>query len=286
MPPLEDAGYRTRSHETWQAMAPGWERRRRWTWEASHQVGDWMVEKLSPAPGQTILELAAGTGETGFAAAAAVGDEGRLISTDFSSEMIETARRGAAELGLRNCEFRVMDAEHMDLADDSVDGVLCRWGYMLMGDPAAALAETGRVLRAGGRLAFSVWGEPSRNPWAATAGAALVQHGHMPPPAPGVPGIFAMAEPARVRALVTGAGFATPELEEVEMEWRFEGFGDYWQFLEEVAGAIAAVLERLGDEDRAAVRATVEEAVAPLRRNGGYLIPGVALNAVTTTEAG
>ena len=45
-----------------------------------------------------------------------------------------------------------MDAEKMDLEDDSVDGVICRWGYMLMADPAAALAETRRVLRDGGRL--------------------------------------------------------------------------------------------------------------------------------------
>ena len=52
-----------------------------------------------------------------------------------------------------------MDAEKMDLEDDSVDGVICRWGYMLMADPAAALAETRRVLRDGGRLAFSVWAE-------------------------------------------------------------------------------------------------------------------------------
>ena len=62
----------------------------------------------------------------------------------------------------------------MDLADDSVDGVICRWGYMLMADPAAALAETNRVLKPGGRLAFAVWGTPDKNMWAAIAGMVLV----------------------------------------------------------------------------------------------------------------
>jgi ubiquinone/menaquinone biosynthesis C-methylase UbiE len=277
--------YRGRSHDIWQEMAAGWERDQLWMWEASHKVGEWLVAKLRPQPGQTILELAAGTGETGFAAAAAIGDEGKLVSTDFSSNMIEAARRRAEELGLRNCEFRVMDAEHMDLGDDSVDGALCRWGYMLMADPLAALRETTRVLRDGGRLALSVWGTPERNQWAAVAGPALVKHGHMPPPVPGAPGIFAMSDPEQMRALLTDAGFSEPELEEVEVEYRFDSFDDYWRFLEELAGAIAMVLKTLGDEERVAVRETLQESLAPFRRGGGYLIPGVTLNAVATPES-
>jgi ubiquinone/menaquinone biosynthesis C-methylase UbiE len=146
--------YRRASHDTWQRMAMGWERELDWVWSASRPVGEGMVAMLDPQPGQTLLELAAGTGETGFAAAAMVGDSGKLISSDFAFEMVEAARRRAAQLGLNNVEFRVMDAEHMDLEDDSVDGVLCRWGFMLMADPVAALRETRRVLRDGGRVAF------------------------------------------------------------------------------------------------------------------------------------
>jgi ubiquinone/menaquinone biosynthesis C-methylase UbiE len=65
--------------------------------------------------------------------------------------MVEVARRRAEELGLANVEPRVLDAERMDLDDSSVDGIVCRFGYMLMADPAAALAESRRVLREGGR---------------------------------------------------------------------------------------------------------------------------------------
>jgi len=68
--------------------------------------------------------------------------------------MVAAARCESHRLGLANVEHREMDAERMDLEDDSVDGVLCRWGYMLMADPATALAETRRVLRAGGRLSL------------------------------------------------------------------------------------------------------------------------------------
>ena len=84
--------------------------------------------------------------------------------------MVDVARRNGEARGLSNVEYRVLDAERMDLDDDSVDGVVCRWGYMLMADPAAALGETRRVLRDGGPLAFAVWMTPDRNPWAAVPG--------------------------------------------------------------------------------------------------------------------
>jgi ubiquinone/menaquinone biosynthesis C-methylase UbiE len=75
------------------------------------------------------------------------------------------SRRRGAELGVNNVEYRVMDAERIELDADSVDGVLCRFGYMLMADPAAALRKTRRVLRRGGRLTLAVWGAPERNPF-------------------------------------------------------------------------------------------------------------------------
>ena len=78
--------------------------------------------------------------------------------------MVEAERRLAADAGLANIEHRVLDAERMDLEDASVDGVVCRYGYMLMADPAAALSETRRVLREGGRLAFAVWGRAGSQP--------------------------------------------------------------------------------------------------------------------------
>jgi ubiquinone/menaquinone biosynthesis C-methylase UbiE len=280
---LDRDRYRNQSYDIWQRMAAGWERQRSWVWDASHATGEWMVAKLDPRPGQTILELACGTGETGFAAAAQLGDEGRLISTDFSPQMVEAARRRAGELGLTNCEFRTMDAERMDLGDDSVDGVLCRWGYMLMSDPAAALAETRRVLRDGGRLALSVWAAPRDNPWASIGSDVLVEQGHMTAPAPGTPGIFAMGRPERVRELVMGAGFAEPEIQPVPSEWRFESLDDHWAFLEQLAGAIAVLIDGLDEGERAAVRAAIGERAEPFRvADGGYVMPGLALNAVTS----
>lgn len=163
--------------------------------------------------------------------------------------MVEAASRRAEELGLDNVECRVLDAERLDL-HGSADGVLCRWGYMLMADAAAALRETRRVLRADGRVGCAVFAGPEQNPWAALPSRVLQERGHIPPPGARAPGILALADRDRLRRLFTEAGFSDPAIEEVAFAFRFAGMDEYWEFLNGAAGAIAMVLRRLGEDER------------------------------------
>jgi SAM-dependent methyltransferase len=153
---------------------------------------------------------------------------------------------------------------------------------MLMIDPKAAMVETRRVLRPGGRLAFSVWADPDHNPWASLIGRILVERGLLASPDPNAPGIFALADPNRVRDLVTGAGFAEPEFAAVRTHRRFADFEAYWRYLTELAGGISPVLRGLSPDEREAVRAQLREAVAPFAVDGSYDFPGLCLNAVTS----
>jgi SAM-dependent methyltransferase len=279
---MEAEDYRRTSYEAWEAMAPGWERWRAQLEETTTPVRKWLISELAPQSGDTVLELSAGPGDTGFAAAAIVGERGRLISSDFSPDMVEVARRRGAELGLPNVDHRVIDAERIELETDSVDGVLCRSGYMLMADPAAALSETRRVLRPGGRLALSVWGAPERNPWAAIGGRFLVERGHMPPPEPGAPGIFSMASVDRTRTLLEGAGFTAVRTEEVPVRWPFRDLDEYERWVTEIAGAFAMVVRGLPEDERKALRSQLTEAFVPFATDEGYELPGVALCAVAS----
>jgi ubiquinone/menaquinone biosynthesis C-methylase UbiE len=205
-----------------------------------------------------------------------------VISSDFSPNMVDVARRNGEARGPTNLEYRVLDAEKMDLDDDSVDGVVCRWGYMLMADPAAALEETRRVLRDGGRLAFAVWTTPDRNPWAAIPSMTLVQRGHMPPPEPTAPGMFAMGDPGRIRELVTQAGFAEPEPEEIAFEFSYAGFDELWDTLIRIAGPLARVIKTLPDAEREATRTAIEENLEPYRnQDGSYTAPAVTWGVLT-----
>ena len=280
---IDRDAYREQSLETWGKMATGWEDRREWLMGITGPANEWLAEKVNPQPGETILEVAAGTGDLGFMVAERVGEDGRVISTDFAPEMVDVARRQSEARKLTNVEHRVLDAERMDLDDDSVDGVVCRWGNMLMADPAAALKETRRVLRDGGPLAFAVWRTPDRNPWAAVPGMTLVQRRHMPPPEPGAPGIFAMGEPGRIGELVTGAGFGEPELEEIAFEFQFANFDDLWDMLVRIAGPIARVINSLPDDERQASQEAIRENLASYRsEDGSYAAPAATWGVVAS----
>jgi SAM-dependent methyltransferase len=271
----DPATYRQESLENWGQVATGWEARREWLMDNTGLVNTWLVDKLEPRPGQTILEIGAGTGDLGLQVAERMGERGRVISTDFAPEMVEVARRQTEARGLSNVEHRVLDAEEMDLPDDAVDGVVSRWSYMLMADPASAFMETRRVLRPAGRLAFAVWGTAEKNPWQAVPGMTLVQRGHMPAPVPGAPGIFALGEPGRIRGLVVGAGFTEPELEEIVFEYRYPNSDDVWDALVRLS-PFGRTFDELSEDEREATRAAVLQSMAPYRNEDGSYAPPAA----------
>jgi ubiquinone/menaquinone biosynthesis C-methylase UbiE len=279
----EDAQARRRQYEVWEARAPFWEKRRERIWSASRAISEWLVAKVDPRPGDVILELAAGTGDTGLLAADRVGASGRVVSTDLSPGMVAAGRRRAAKLGIRNVDFRTLDAERMELEDESVDGVLCRWGYMLLPDPEAAFRETRRVLRRGRRVAFSVWSAPEGNPWETLLDDVLVGEDVVEPPDYAAVGnMFSFADRKRVEHLLAAAGFSDPKFEELPVLWRYRDVDDYWEMETELPGTLSAALQRLDPQRLAAVRRLIAEAIEPYRSRDGYAIPGRTLNVVAT----
>ncbi len=270
------------NYEIAEAIAPSWESRRVDVERFSAPVREWLLGELRPRPDDTVLELAAGVGDTGFEAAAIVGERGRLISTDFSPAMLGAARRRGAELGLANAEYRVIDAGRIELETDSVDGVLCRYGYMLMVDTAAALAETRRVLRPGGRLALAVWGPPERNPYFTAVVGGLVAGGHIPPPDPDGPGVFAMAGAERTTRLLEGAGFGSVRTEQVPVHFEVPDVDGYLDLVADTAGPIGLAIQGLTVAAREALKAQAEAVLGPFAGADGLEIPGVALCAVAS----
>ena len=174
-----------------------------------------MVDALRLQPGQRVLELAAGPGDTGFLAAELIAP-GR--DADLQRRRRGDARRSRASARraqrIDNVEFRQLELEWIDLPTASVDAVLCRWGIMLIVDPDAAAREIRRVLRPGGRAALAVWDDAERNPWATIPTPALIELGHAEPPDPAAPGhVLARrrrraAGPARGRRLHRRGGRA------------------------------------------------------------------------------
>ena len=265
------------NYEVAQAIAPTWERRRADIEAVAAPVRSWLVRELDPQPGETILELAAGNGDTGFEAAAGIGERGRLVTTDFSPAMLEGARRRARALALDNTEFLVTSAERIELETDSVDGVICRYGYMLMIDPHAALSETRRVLRPGGRLVLAVWGPPPRNPFFTVAVGPLVGAGHLPVPDPDGPGVFRLADTTVLSTMLRTAGFDEPKIDEVAVHFAVPDVDAYLDFVGDTAGPIGLTIQALDSGDRAELADAAREQLTPYSTGNGLDIPGLAL---------
>jgi SAM-dependent methyltransferase len=255
------------------------ERHREWTRTVALPVTDWLIRALAVQPGETMLELAAGAGDVGLAIVEQLGDRVRLISSDLSPSVVEVAQRAATERGLRGITFQVLDAQDLDMPSSNVDAVVCRWGYMLMEDPAAALRQTARVLRLGGRLALSVWGDPTQNP-STTIGAEVLAHiGYEPiagPTAPG--GMYSLANPDRLVAMVRASGLAVQRTEKVSVALPYSGVEDYFVQGIDQPGHRGDFFRGLSSEKRDQAAQLATTLLEPYRANAGYLVPGETLN--------
>jgi SAM-dependent methyltransferase len=263
--------HRDVSLRSWEEAAPGWVASQQMLREFGAPVSRWLIDAIDPRRGQSVLELAAGLGETGLEAAGLVAPLGGAIISDQAEAMLAGARKRALELGLSNVEFRVLNAEWIDLPVASVDAVLCRWGYMLMADPGAALGETRRVLRSGGRLALAVWDSLEHNPWAQLPALELGERGLSAPPAAGTPGPFALGSSERVRELLEQAGLAEVNVEALQLTRRHESFEEFWETTLDLSRVFHDTVLARPQEEIAEIQASLRARFAPFEGADGSL---------------
>ena len=268
--------------DRWERAAAGWAVLADDVREFGMPASAWLVDQLRLQPGQVVLELAAGPGDTGFLAAELVLPGGTLISTDVAEPMLEIARARAEQQGITNVSFKALDLQWVDLETATVDAVLCRWGVMFVSDPAAALQEFRRVLRPGGRAAVAVWADPGLNPWATIPTRALIELGHVEPPDPTAPGMFALAGEGRLQGLLEDAGFTDVVVEAVNLERRDDDVGSYIDDTLSLARPFAEAREALSDEQWAGVTARIGELAEPYHDGGELRFPAVTLAAAAS----
>ena len=263
--------YRASSLSGWEEAATGWVLRQDAIRALGTPVSRWMLDAVYLKPGERVLELAAGLGETGMRAAELVAPNGGVIISDQAEAMLEGARARAAELGLSNVEFQVLGAEWIDLPLASVDAVLCRWGYMLLADPAAALGETRRVLRPGGRVSLAVWDSVEHNPWASYPTLELIERGLTQPPSPGTPGPFALGDRDRVRALLEQAGFTNINVQALDIEQRHPSFEVFWDTTLDISRGFHDAVLSCSEPQIAEIHSALAARLAPYTSADGAL---------------
>ena len=224
-------------------------------------------------PGHEVLELAAGTGEVGFLAAEQI-RPGRHADLDrLLARMITAAQTRAERLGIANVRFRQIDAEGIDQPAASLDGVLCRWGYMLMADGETALRETRRVLRPGGRVALAAWTGPAENPWASIPGRSWSSAATSTARIPTAPGQFAWARAGTIEEHLAAAGFTELEVDTVDFAHVLPvGRRRGSPCIRDLTSRFREALDGLAPAEREDVLAAVRERALPFVQEDGSLV--------------
>jgi SAM-dependent methyltransferase len=189
-------------------------------WNSGDEVGHWIAQQdgydrmLAPfaemiidaaaiQPGERVLDIGCGCGATTLAVAQIVGT-GESVGIDLSGPMLERARADATAGGQTNTRFVQADAQVAEFGDESFDAVISRFGIMFFADPIRAFTNIRGATRDGGRLAFVCWQPLIENEWLLVPGGAIAQHVPLPDlGSPNAPGMFAFADPDRVRTILT-----------------------------------------------------------------------------------
>jgi len=172
-----------------------------------------LLAAVEIAPGDRVLDVGCGTGQT-TRAAARLGAQGQCVGIDISAPMLERARQVSDLEGITNVAFECADAQVHRFPSERFTVGLSRFGTMFFTDPRAAFANIARALQPGAMFVQLVWQDRSRQDWDLTVRNALNDELGTPP-TPVADGAFSLADPAKVDALMTDAGFIEVQLAEV-----------------------------------------------------------------------
>jgi ubiquinone/menaquinone biosynthesis C-methylase UbiE len=243
-------------------------------------LGRAAMAALAPQPGERILDIGCGAGETTTELAAAVAPEGSAVGADISRPMLEAARRRAPQLS-----FLEADAQTYPFEAGAFDAAFSRFGVMFFADPAPSFANLRKALRKGGRLTFVCWQEPKLNAWLIEPMRAVYRHvPKLPQLGPEDPGPFSFASPERVKRILGQAGFADVSMEPHSLKLDIsagEGIDAAVGSAAEIGPANLA-LEGQPDAVRTAAVASIRESLlAHVKDNGIWLDAAVWIVAAT-----
>ncbi|MBA3516680.1 MAG: class I SAM-dependent methyltransferase [Rhizobiales bacterium] len=269
-PTFDPVRYKETTREQWQSAADAWHR---WTPAIQAWLGpatELMLDLAGVGPGSRVLDVAAGAGEPAITAAKRVGPTGSVLATDISSNLLEYAKQAAREQGVTNFETRVMDGEHLDLADGVFDAVLSRVGLIYFPDQQRALAEIRRVLKPGGHVAAMVYSTAENNRFFSIPVGIIRRRAQLPPPLPGQPGPFSLGGAGVLEEAYRRAGFREVETRTIAAPVRMSSTAECVRFERDSFGALHQMMSGLSDVEQAETWAEIERDLRQFEGPNGF----------------
>ncbi|HVF91581.1 MAG TPA: methyltransferase domain-containing protein [Blastocatellia bacterium] len=241
----------------WGESAAYWDRNRDVIRSMFEPITSALLGEAGVSKGDSVLDVAGGTGQPSIAIAEVVGPSGEVVCTDAVAEMVRAAEEEARRLGLRNIRFRQCPADSLPFKDDEFDLSVSRLGLMFFPQPVAALKEMLRVIRPGGRVALAVWAGREFNPFFRVVSEVISRYTEPEPEEPDAPGAFRFEAPGAVSNLLRQAG--AREVVEREFDFHIEAavtLKDFWRVRSELSDTLREKMGRLSREELS--RATEE----------------------------
>jgi SAM-dependent methyltransferase len=251
----------------WNGAASGWERNADTVDAHLAAATATLLDAAGVKDGSAVLDVAAGPGGAGLAAAARVGRSGSVVLADVAPAMVEAAARRSE--GMANVRAVVCDELAIDAADATFDAVICRHGLMFVAEPADAVREASRVLRPAGRYAAMTWDARANNPWLGLILDAVGEQFGVPFPPAGMPGPFSLDEPDRLAQALADGGLERVDVARVAAPMTLPSLEAWWGRVPELAGPLALALAGMEPDVRDAIRSRALAAGEAAARTDG-----------------
>lgn len=281
-PPIFDAAlYKKTTMQQWDTAAEAWHR---WSPLLSRWLGpgtETMLDMCDITQGSRVLDVAAGAGEQTLAVARRIGDNGHVLATDISPNILAVASREARLAGFNNVGTHVLDGENLtDLKADPFDAVISRVGLIYFPDQQKALSGMKHQLKKGGKVGAMVYSSADRNPFFSIPVSIIRRRANLPAPLPGQPGPFSLGNTETLEATFSQAGFRNIEIETITAPVRLSTATECLMFEQESFGALHQMMASLSDSEKDETWSEIEEALTQFEVNGQFEGPCEMLVAV------
>jgi ubiquinone/menaquinone biosynthesis C-methylase UbiE len=266
---LDSEKYKETERQNWDSVANNWQKWWKTIEIGAGKVSRRLIELAEIKPGSRVLDIATGIGEPAITAANQIGNNGHILATDISPQMLSVAKQRAISLGLQNViEFKEGDTETLDLPSSTFDAVLCRWGMTLFLDIDTGLSNIYKSLVDGGHFAAAVFSSADKVPVLAIAANTIMKETNSPPPpSPKVPGLFNLSDENMLKNSFVKSGFRGVSVERVSVTFEFDSAETYTSCILETSASLHVRLMNETQVRSKEILKTVTEAAGKYRDN-------------------